>query len=78
MGEVCKGAAGMSRGQAELLIKYLLDKYEDKLKDAPAGETFERLYDRETMEPIPSYRKLYDEVKTELRERGLSFRDQKE
>jgi len=78
MGEVCKGTAGMSRAQAEPLIKYLLDKYEDKLKDAPAGETFEKLYDPEGMEPIPSYRKIYDEVKAELRERGLSFRDEKE
>ena len=49
--------------------------YEDKLKDAPAGETFEKLYDREKLEPIPSYQKLYDEVKQELRERGLPFRE---
>jgi methylamine--corrinoid protein Co-methyltransferase len=75
MGEVCKGAAGMSRVQAEPLIEYLLDKYEDKLKDAPAGETFEKLYDQEKLEPIPSYQKLYDEVKQELRERGLPFRE---
>jgi len=75
MGEVCKGATGMSRVQAEPLIEYLLDKYEDKLKDAPAGETFEKLYDREKLEPVPSYQKLYDEVKQELRERGLPFRE---
>ena len=75
MGEVCKGATGMSRAQAEPLIRYLLEKYEDKLKDAPAGETFEKLYDQEKLEPIPSYQKLYDEVKQELRERGLPFRE---
>lgn len=75
MGEVCKGATGMSRAQAEPLIKYLLEKYEDKLKDAPAGQTFEKLYDQEKLEPIPSYQKLYDEVKEELRERGLPFRE---
>lgn len=75
MGEVCKGATGMSRAQAEPLIKYLLEKYEDKLKDAPAGETFEKLYDQEKLEPIPSYQKLNDEVKEELRERGLPFRE---
>jgi methylamine--corrinoid protein Co-methyltransferase len=75
MGEVCKGATGMSRAQAEPLLKYLLEKYEDKLKDAPAGETFEKLYDQEKLEPIPSYQKLYDEVKEELRERGLPFRE---
>lgn len=75
MGEVCKGAAGMSCAQAEPLIEYLLNQYEDKLKDAPAGETFEKLYDQDKLEPIPSYQKLYDEVKQELRERGLPFRE---
>jgi methylamine--corrinoid protein Co-methyltransferase len=75
MGEVCKGAAGMSRAQASELVKYLLEKYEDKLKDAPAGETFEKLYDQEKLVPLPSYQKLYEEVKAELRERGLQLRD---
>jgi methylamine--corrinoid protein Co-methyltransferase len=75
MGEVCKGAAGMSRAQADELVKYLLGKYEDQLKDAPAGETFEKLYDPGKLVPVPSYQKLYEEVKTELRERGLRFRD---
>ena len=78
MGEVCKGAAGMSRAQADELVKYLLGKYEDKLKDAPAGETFEKLYDQEKLIPLAPYQKLYEEVKTELRERGLQFRDKKE
>jgi methylamine---corrinoid protein Co-methyltransferase len=78
MGEVCKGAAGMSRAQADPLVKYLLGKYEDRLKDAPAGETFERLYDQENLIPLPHYQKLYEEVKGELRERGLQFKDKKE
>jgi methylamine--corrinoid protein Co-methyltransferase len=78
MGEVCKGAVGMSRAQADQLVKYLLGKYEDKLMDAPPGETFEKLYDQEELVPVPTYEKLYEEVKTELRERGLQFRDSKE
>jgi methylamine--corrinoid protein Co-methyltransferase len=78
MGEVCKGATGMTRAQAEAVVRYLLDKYEDKLKDAPAGETFEKLYDQERLEPLPFYQELYDEVKAELWERGLPFRGQEE
>ena len=75
MGEVCKGAVGMSRAQADVLVKYLLDKYENNLKDAPAGQTFEALYDQEKLEPTPEYQRLYDEVKAELRELGLQFRN---
>ena len=74
MGEVCKGAAGMSRAQASELVKYLLEQYEKYLKDAPAGQTFEALYDQTTLQPTAEYQKLYDEVKAELRDRGLQFR----
>jgi methylamine--corrinoid protein Co-methyltransferase len=74
MGEVCKGAVGMSRAQADVLVKYLLDKYENNLKDAPAGQTFEALYDQQKLEPTAEYQKLYDEVKAELRGLGLQFR----
>jgi len=35
MGEVCKAAAGMDRKTADRIVKYLLNKYEDKVKDAP-------------------------------------------
>jgi methylamine--corrinoid protein Co-methyltransferase len=75
MGEVCKGAVGMSRDEADRIVKYLLGKYEDKLKDAPEGETFEKLYDQQNLEPLPHYRKIYEEVKEELRGLGLRFRD---
>ena len=74
MGEVCKASAGISRKQAETLVQHLLGRYEAHLKDdAPAGDVFERLYDQKTLNPMPEYQKLYDEVKTELGELGLNF-----
>jgi len=75
MGEVCKGAVGMDRLTANRIVKYLLTKYEDKLRDAPEGETFEKLYDQEKLEPLPHYQKLYQEVKEELQKQGLNFRN---
>ncbi len=75
MGEVCKATAGMDRKTADGIVKYLLAKYEDRLKDAPEGETFEKLFDQNQLTPLPHYQKLYDEVKRELREQGLNFRD---
>ena len=75
MGEVCKSAAGMDKKTASRLIAYLLDKYENRLADAPEGETFEKLFDREKLEPLPHYDKLYREVKEELRSQGLEFRE---
>ena len=74
MGEVCKAAVGIDRKTADRLVKYLLSKYEDKLKDAPDGDTFEKLYDMETLEPLPHYQQLYGEVKAEFENQGLKFR----
>lgn len=73
MGEVCKAAVGMDRRTADRIVRYLLDKYENSLTDAPAGETYEKLYDMKTNEPIPHYQKLYDEVKKELKELDLDL-----
>lgn len=75
MGDVCKGAVGMTREDASRIVKYLLGKYEDKLTNPPEGETFEKLYEQEKNEPLPRYQRLYDEVKEELRLQGLNFRD---
>ena len=74
-GEVCKAAAGLDRATAQKIVTYLLDKYEKNLKDPPAGETFERLYDQRTLQPIPEYVNLYKKVKSELRSLGLKFKD---
>ena len=72
------GRSAVSRNlreaQADVLVKYLLDKYEKNLKDAPAGQTFEALYDQKTLEPTAEYQKMYEEVKAELRGLGLQFR----
>ena len=71
MGEMCKAAAGMDRRTADRIVRYLLDKYESRLSDAPAGETYEKLYDPIKNQPLPHYQKLYDEVREELKRQGL-------
>jgi methylamine--corrinoid protein Co-methyltransferase len=73
MGEVCKASVSIDRKLADKIVRHLLNQYENHLKDAPAGDTFENLYDQRTLEPIPEYKKLYEEVKTELRNLGLNF-----
>jgi methylamine---corrinoid protein Co-methyltransferase len=76
MGEVCKAATGMDRKTASAIVTYLLGKYEGKYKDAPEGQTFEKLYDRKKMVPLAFYQQLYEEVKDELSGLGLHFRNQ--
>ncbi len=45
------------------------------MKDAPEGETFETLYNQETLEPLPEYRRLYEEVRSEVQTLGVNFRE---
>ena len=74
MGEVCKAAVGIDLKTAEKVVRYLLDKYEDSLEDAPAGDVCENLYDMDKSEPFPEYQELYDGVKEELKAQGLKFK----
>jgi methylamine--corrinoid protein Co-methyltransferase len=75
MGEICAAAVGVSREQADRIVTYLLERYEDRIKDAPAGDTFEHLYDQRTLQPIPAYETIYNEVKSELRQLGMRISD---
>ena len=75
MGEVCKAAAGMDRRRADRIVRYLLDKYEQRLENAPEGETFEALYDTEKLHPLPHYQTLYETIKQELKGQGLDLKD---
>ncbi len=75
MGEVCKAAVGMSRKEANEIVKILLAKYEGHYDDAPPGWTYPHLYDVQTEEPKPEYQALYEDVKKELTSLGLKFRE---
>ncbi len=74
MGQVCKSAAGMSREKANDICKYLLSKYEDKLKDPPAGWTYHELWDADKGRPKPDYERLYHEVLEEFAGLGFEIR----
>jgi len=75
MGEVCKGAVGLTREQANEIVCRLLDEYEPHLDNPPRGYTYEELYDLKTDQPLPEYAELYAKTKEELRAMGVKFRD---
>jgi methylamine--corrinoid protein Co-methyltransferase len=75
MGQVCKSAAGLTRAKANEICKYLLTKYEDRLKDPPAGWTYHELWDADGQCPKPEYRRLYEEVLEEFAGLGFPIRE---
>lgn len=77
MGEVGKAVARqrMSRTKANEIVLKLLEKYEHvfRMEDGNKGVSFDQAYDLETIEPVPQWLAMYEEVKEELREMGVEF-----
>ncbi len=74
MGQVCKSATSLNRAKANEICQYLLAKYEDKLKDPPAGWTYPALWDQDKGRPNQEYERLYREVLEEFAGLGFEIR----
>lgn len=71
MAEVGHAAAGMPRKDANELVLWLVDKYKDTLDKRPMGKHFTEVYDVTTVKPTDEWLGMYNEVKAELRAKGL-------
>ena len=75
MGELGHATArqGLDLRTANELILRLLSKYEHvfSFPGGNPGCRFEQAYDLETLQPVPAWRKMYEEVKTEMAQLGL-------
>lgn len=69
--EIAHAAAGMSRAQADEIIKNLLAIYEEDLTSKPIGKPFQEVYDLKSLQPTPEWLGTYHEVKNELVGMGL-------
>ncbi len=72
--EVAHAVAGMTRAEANEIVKKLLPKYTDKLPNPPKGKRFQEAYDWDSIEPCQEYLDLYGKVKEELMGYGLRFK----
>ena len=75
MGEVGHAVArqGLTLAQSNDLIAHIYEKYAH-IFDMPGGNPgvrFDQTYDVETIQPIPEWQGMYDEVKREITEMGL-------
>jgi methylamine--corrinoid protein Co-methyltransferase len=72
-GEVAHAAAGISRTDANEIVKQLVTKYKDDLPRSPIGKRFDDAYDMTTLKPTDEWLTLYGEAKEELRHLGLAM-----
>jgi len=64
VGHACKG---LTRKEADTLLKKIIPKYVDKLTDPPLGEKVETCYDLDYFKPKPHFEKLYMEVVKQIK-----------
>ncbi|MEP7133638.1 MAG: monomethylamine:corrinoid methyltransferase [Chloroflexota bacterium] len=65
----------MSRKDANALVLQILPKYEHvfELENGNLGKSFEEVYDLQRIEPLDFWQKMYEEVRTELKDMGLKL-----
>jgi methylamine--corrinoid protein Co-methyltransferase len=64
---------GISRAQANDLVKKILGEYEASIEAAPEGRRFDECYNLETVRPTREYLDLYDRCKEKLQGFGLDY-----
>lgn len=72
--EVAHGVVGMSRSDANELVKRLLATYEEDIPQAPIGRKYEECWDVQSKEPDQEYLELYHKIRHELADYGITFR----
>lgn len=72
--EMAYAATGVKAEQANELVNRLLEKYEERIEDAPQGKRYQVCYDLRTRQPSEEYVRLHSDVKEELAQLGIPFR----
>jgi len=66
---------GITRKQANEVVKKILRCYESNIPDAPQGKRFDECYDLKTVRPTQEYLDVYDRGKETLTKFGIEYRD---
>jgi len=64
---------GITREQANEIVKHLLAEYETQIPDAPIGKRFDECYHLDTVQPTQAYLDLYAQGQEKLRQWGLDY-----
>lgn len=64
---------GVTREQANEMVKQILGQYEAQIDEAPIGKQFDECYDLETLQPPQEYLDLYERAKEKLSGFGLDY-----
>ena len=69
--EVAHRASALTPAAVNEIVKELLPRYQDTLREPDLGRSFQDLYDLERLLPIPEWEATYHRVKQEVTEIGI-------
>lgn len=72
--QIAHAAEGLTRREADPLVRRLVEKFKDKQKSMPIGKPFNEVYDIETVQPKPEWQRIYEEVLTMDIEKELKLK----
>ncbi len=64
---------GITRAEANEIVKKILGEYESRISDAPLGKRFDECYDLETVRPTREYLDIYSKCKEKLSRFGVNY-----
>ncbi len=62
--QIAHAAEGLTRQEADPLVRKLVEKFKDNQQSMPIGKPFNEVYDVETVRPTPEWQDIYEEVVT--------------
>ena len=72
--EVAHGVAGMTRKEANAIVKRLLDKYEGSITTPPLGKKYDECWDIDRKTPNKEYADLDKKMRREIIDLGIPLR----
>jgi methylamine--corrinoid protein Co-methyltransferase len=70
--EVLKASTKLKLKDANEIVKAILPKYENKLKNPPRGKSFPECTDLQTLQPTKEWLDIYEKVWKELEDLGIN------
>ncbi len=64
---------GITRKQANKIVKLILAQYETQITEAPLGKPFNECYDLDILQPTREYVDLYERVKEKISSFGMDY-----
>ena len=73
MAQTAKGAVGLTRKDANLLVRHLVLKYAERQTEKLIGKSFDQVYDLDTIQPNAEWQGIYEKVCREISALGMDL-----